>query len=107
MEIKEISVKELKELQDKPESCCLIDVRNPAEYEYCNLAGTLIPMSEITERYEEIPKDTKVVIHCHHGGRSKKVIAWLQDQYGYTNLYNLTGGIHAWSIEIDTAIEIY
>jgi sulfur-carrier protein adenylyltransferase/sulfurtransferase len=107
MEIKEISVRELKELQDKSENCCLIDVRNPSEFEYCNLDGKLIPMSEITERFEEIAKEGKVIIHCHHGGRSKKVIAWMQDQHGYTNLYNLTGGIHAWSTHIDTSIDIY
>ena len=64
-------------------------------------------MSEITERFEEIAKEGKVIIHCHHGGRSKKVIAWMQDQHGYTNLYNLTGGIHAWSTHIDTSIDIY
>lgn len=107
MEIKEFNVIQLKELQASDEDYILIDVRNPQEYEYCNLEGTLLPMSEITERYQEIPKEGKVIIHCHHGGRSKKVIAWLQDKHGYNNLYNLTGGIHAWSMEIDTSVGIY
>lgn len=107
MEIKELTVIELKKLKENNEEFLLIDVRNPQEYEYCNLGAILIPMSEITERYKELPKEGKVIIHCHHGGRSKKVIAWLQDKYGYKNLYNLTGGIHAWSIEVDTSIEIY
>jgi len=107
MEIRETTVKELKEMQESKEDFCLIDVRNPDEYEYCHLEGELIPMSNIPEDYSKIPKDKKVIIHCHHGGRSRKVIAWLQDSHGYENLYNLTGGIHAWSIEIDTNIPIY
>jgi adenylyltransferase/sulfurtransferase len=107
MEIKELSVQELKKLLDDKEEYILIDVRNPDEYEYCNLGAELITMSEIPEAYNRIPKDKKVIVHCHHGGRSRKVIAWLQDSYGYDNLYNLTGGIHAWSTEIDTNVSIY
>jgi sulfur-carrier protein adenylyltransferase/sulfurtransferase len=107
MEIKEISVQELKSLYDSKEDFLLIDVRNPDEYEYCNLGGELISMSEITESYSKIPKDKKVIIHCHHGGRSRKVIAWLQDNFEYKNLFNLTGGIHAWSTEVDTNVPIY
>ena len=105
--LKEMSVQELKDLQDSGDDYVLIDVRNEDEFKFCNLGGKLIPMSKITERFKEIPKDKKVVIHCHHGGRSKKVIAWMQDEHGYENLYNLTGGIHKWSEEIDTSIPIY
>ncbi|MDD9897791.1 MAG: rhodanese-like domain-containing protein [Candidatus Melainabacteria bacterium] len=107
MEIKEISVYELKELKDKGEDFCLIDVRNPQEFELCNIDGKLIPMSEIIERHAEIPKDCKVVVHCHHGGRSKKVIDWLQANHGFDKLYNLSGGIHAWSEEIDSTVDQY
>lgn len=107
MEIKQITVKELKELQEKKEGFKLFDVRNPDEYKFCNLDAELIPMSEIPDRYSEIPKEGMVIIHCHHGGRSQKVISWLQDTHGYTNLYNLEGGIHAWSENIDTDVPIY
>lgn len=107
MEIKEISVLELKKMIESGEDFQLIDVRNLDEYEYCNLEGELIPMSEITENFNRISKEKKVIIHCHHGGRSRKVIAWLQDSKGYTNLFNLSGGIHRWSEEIDTNIPIY
>lgn len=107
MEIKEITVQELKQMQEAGEDFCLIDVRNPDEFEYCNLNGELICMSEIPDSCTKIPKDKKVIVHCHHGGRSRKVIAWLQDTKGYENLYNLTGGIHAWSTEIDTNVPIY
>lgn len=107
MEVKEINVKELKAKLDAKEKLTLIDVRNKDEFEYCNIDGVLIPMGEIPERYTEIPKDNEVVVHCHHGGRSKKVIAWLQDNFEYKNLVNLAGGIHAWSEEIDSTVAIY
>lgn len=107
-EVKEISVTELKSMKDGGEAYTLIDVRNMDEYKFCNFDDAkLIPMSEIGERFAEIPKEGTVIIHCHHGGRSKKVIQWMQDQHSYENLLNLAGGIHAWSTEIDTAIPIY
>lgn len=107
MEIKEITVQELKGMQDSGKDYVLIDVRNPDEFDYCNLGGTLIPMSQIAERLTEIPKDKLVIIHCHHGGRSRKVVQWLQDAQGFDNLHNLYGGIHAWSTEIDTSVPMY
>ena len=107
MNIKEIDVKTLKKKIDNKEDFLLIDVRNPDEFDYSNLNAILIPMGEIPERYQEIPKDKEVVIHCHHGGRSKKVIAWLQDNFKYENLYNLAGGIHSWSEEIDSDVPMY
>lgn len=107
MDINSITVSQFKAMIDEGKSYILIDVRNPDEYEYCNLAGKLIPMQEIPERFGEIPKKSFVIVHCHHGGRSRKVIQWLSDAHGYNNLYNLEGGIHAWSIEIDSDIPIY
>ena len=107
MEIKEIDVLELRKLMQENKDFTLIDVRNPDEYQYCNLGGALIPMSEILERYSEIPKQGKVIIYCHHGSRSRKVIDWLQANLGYENLYNLSGGIHSWSINLDSAVPIY
>ncbi len=106
-EVKELNVQDLKVKIDNKEEFLLIDVRNKDEYEYCNLNAVLIPMSEIPERYSEIPKDKTVILHCHHGGRSKKVIQWLQDNFDYKNLHNLTGGIHAWSEQIDSNVPIY
>ena len=105
--IKQISVQDLKKWQDEKKDFDLIDVRNPDEFKYANIAGTLIPMSEIPERSEEIVTNKPVVVHCHHGSRSKKVIAWLQEQNPEYDLYNLEGGIHAWSEQIDTNVPIY
>ena len=109
--IKEISVQELEELIKKDpngEKHCVIDVRRADEYNYCKLnTAKLIPMPEIPERVAEIPRDKTVIVHCHHGGRSRKVVTWLQETHGFTNLMNLEGGIHAWSCEIDTAVPTY
>ena len=106
--IKSVTVQELQSLKSNPgASFRLIDVRNPDEFEYCNIGGDLIPMSEIPTRYDELEKDKMIIFHCHHGSRSKKVIQWLQDVYNFENLYNLEGGIHAWSCEVDTNVPIY
>ena len=107
MDIKEIDVLELRKLMQENKDFTLIDVRNPDEYQYCNLGGALIPMSEILERHAEIPKQGTVIIYCHHGSRSRKVIDWLQANLDYENLYNLSGGIHSWSINVDSAVPIY
>ncbi len=106
-EVKRVSVFELKELIDSGKDYCLIDVRNPNEFEFCNIQGTLLPMNEIPDRIAEIPKDKIVVIHCHHGGRSKRAIQWLEQNHGFENLYNLDGGIHAWSCHIDSSVNTY
>ncbi len=107
--VKEISPTELKQLLDqKPESCCVIDVRRQDEHDYCNIkAAKLITMNEIPERVTEIPRDKTVVIHCHHGGRSRKVIAWLEQAHGFENLVNLDGGIAGWSSDVDPSVPVY
>ena len=105
--MKELSVNELKQMQDKGESFTLIDVREPYEAEICQINGTLIPMGEVLDRLSEIPKEGKVVMHCRSGGRSGTVIQVLEEEHGYTNLYNLSGGILAWSAQIDPSLPSY
>ncbi len=85
----------------------LIDVREQSEYELCKIPGSkLVPLGALPTQTGQIPKDQTVVIHCHHGGRSARAVALLQQQ-GYTNIFNLTGGIHAWSERIDPAVKTY
>jgi adenylyltransferase/sulfurtransferase len=105
--MKELSVTELKQMQDKGEAFTLIDVREPYEAEICHINGTLIPMGEVLDRLSEIPKEGKVVMHCRSGGRSGTVIQVLEEEHGYTNLYNLSGGILAWSAQIDPSLPSY
>ncbi len=98
--MKEITVQELKQLKDSNADFQLIDVREEHEFDEANLNGILIPMGEALERSAEISKDKKVVIHCRSGKRSATVIGALENQQGYTNLYNLKGGILAYIEEI-------
>jgi sulfur-carrier protein adenylyltransferase/sulfurtransferase len=105
--IQECTVLELKQMLDNGENIILIDVREPNEFEIAHINGTLIPLSEIQERWNEIPEEGKVVIHCRSGVRSANAIRFLQEQHGYSNLTNLKGGILAWSAEIDQSIQKY
>jgi rhodanese-related sulfurtransferase len=105
--VKEITVKELKQLMDDGADFQLIDVREPNEFEVAEIGGTLIPLSTIPDNADQISKDKQVVIHCRSGKRSANAIQFLEQQHGYDNLYNLVGGILAWSDEIDPSVQKY
>jgi adenylyltransferase/sulfurtransferase len=101
------TVTELKEMLDNKVDFQLIDVREEHEFEICNLNGQLIPMNTIPDNIDKIAKDKPVVIHCRSGARSGNVVNYLQSNYGFTNLYNLEGGILAWADEIDESMPKY
>jgi sulfur-carrier protein adenylyltransferase/sulfurtransferase len=105
--MKEVTVQELKKLKDSGADFQLIDVREPHEYDICNLDGELIPMSEIPHNVDKIAKDKKVIIHCRSGKRSGDMLLWLEKNHGFTNLYNLKGGVLAWAKEIDPSMPQY
>jgi rhodanese-related sulfurtransferase len=96
----EISVQELSEILEKDPAAVLIDVREQEEFNEVNLSGLLIPMSEIEDRFAEIPKDGTVYIHCRSGKRSRTAIEFLKSK-GYGNCLNVTGGILAWLNEVN------
>ena len=98
--MKEVSVQELKQLIDEKKDFQLIDVREEYEFDEANIKGELIPMGEVMDNLDKISKDKQVVIHCRSGKRSATVISALESQHGYTNLYNLNGGILAYIEEI-------
>jgi adenylyltransferase/sulfurtransferase len=98
--MKEVTVQELKQLKDSNANFQLIDVREEHEFDEANLNGLLIPLGDILDRAAEIDKDKQVVIHCRSGKRSATAIQALETQLGYTNLYNLTGGIIAYNEQI-------
>ena len=100
----EISVHQVKSLLDQGESFFLLDCREQNEYDTVHLEqATLIPMSELQQRVSELDgkQAERIVVHCHLGGRSQRVAMWLRQQ-GYQNAQNMTGGIDAWSLEIDS-----
>ncbi len=105
--VKEISVKELKEWQGSAKDFELIDVREGYEYDIANIGGALIPLGDIEEQVNAIPTDKEVVIHCRSGKRSADAIRILEKKYGFTNLYNLKGGILAYADEVDHSLAKY
>ncbi len=104
--MKEISVQELKEKIDKGEDFQLIDVREDFEYQASNLGGELIPLGGILIETDKIAKDKEVVIMCRSGKRSAAAVMQLEAQ-GFTNVYNLFGGILAWQEDIDPSLDVY
>src|ERR1700743_3941996 len=101
--MKEVSVQELKEKMDNGENFQLIDVREDFEYETSNIGGLLIPLGGVLIEADKISKDKPVVIMCRSGKRSAAAIMQLE-QKGYTNLYNLQGGILALAEQVDPSI---
>jgi adenylyltransferase/sulfurtransferase len=105
--IRELSPQELKSKMDSGESFELVDVREPFEYEIAHIdRAKLIPLGEIEDRLDELNRDQPIVIHCHSGMRSAQAVRLLQ-QHGFTDIYNLKGGIDAWSDQIDTNVPKY
>ncbi len=104
----EISVTETKTLLDDPtKPTRLIDVREPREAEICKIEGAdLIPMRQIPENMPTLPRDEHLLIHCHHGGRSMRVVQFLRNQ-GFTAVTNVGGGIDAWADQIEPGMLKY
>jgi adenylyltransferase/sulfurtransferase len=96
----DLSAQELKQWRDKGMAFQLIDVRDKSEYLLFNIQGENIPLPSLQQNVDKIDRHKNVVLHCQSGMRSKKAIEVLEKQFGYTNLYNLQGGIDAWKKNI-------
>ncbi|MGZ4816605.1 MAG: molybdopterin-synthase adenylyltransferase MoeB [Terriglobales bacterium] len=101
-----ISVEELKRRQDAGEDLFVLDVREPHEYQICNLNGYLIPLNDLPKRVNELDSSREIVAHCRSGMRSAKAVEFLR-QAGFTKVKNLTGGILAWAEKIDPKMPKY
>jgi rhodanese-related sulfurtransferase len=85
----------------------LLDVREPWEFQTCHIAGALpMPMNTVPARIQELDEETAIVCICHHGARSMSVAAFLERQ-GFTQVTNLTGGVHAWALQVDGTMPTY
>ena len=90
--------------RDKP---ILLDVREPWEFQTCHIEGaTLMPMNTVPARQEELDPEAQIVCICHHGMRSMQVAAFLE-RNGFTQVTNLTGGVHAWAQQVDPTMPTY
>ena len=104
--IPEMQVEELKRRLDAGEDVFILDVREPHEYQICNLGGHLIPLADLPKRVNELDTSREIVAHCKMGGRSAKAVQFLR-QAGFTKVKNLTGGITAWADRIDRTMPKY
>lgn len=85
----------------------ILDVREESEYAICQIPNTrLIPLGQLPQRFVELDAEADWIVHCHHGGRSAKAIGFLKTK-GFKKLRNLTGGIDAWSTDVDSSVPRY
>jgi rhodanese-related sulfurtransferase len=85
----------------------LLDVREKWEFEICHLEGAvLMPTSQFTSVAHALDCVRETVVICHHGIRSAQVCSYLE-KLGFTRLINLTGGMAAWSSEVDPSVPTY
>lgn len=104
----EVDVKEVKRLLDEG-AIALIDCRESDEWATARIEGAvLLPMSQWQAEVAKLPElaQRPIVVHCHHGGRSLRVTRWLREN-GYPDARNMTGGIQAWSTEVDPTVPQY
>ena len=105
----EVSVETVHQMRNEQTEHILLDCREQSEFEIAKIEGaTLLPMSEITQRVEEIMphQNDRMVVYCHHGVRSMQVTNWLRAN-GFTNVSSMAGGIDAWSNAIDPSVAKY
>ncbi len=105
----EVDCTTVKAKLDAGEQFVFIDCREQHEYDTAKIEGAiLLPMSQIQERVTELQqhKDSEIIIHCHHGGRSLQVAMWLRQQ-GFQNALSMAGGIDVWAQEIDPSLPRY
>jgi adenylyltransferase/sulfurtransferase len=85
----------------------LLDVREPHEHAICQVAGSrLLPMRQVPEALASLPRDRRLLVLCHHGGRSARVTQFLRAN-GFDLAINVRGGIDAWAAELDPSIQRY
>ncbi len=94
-------------LKSEPGKLLLLDVREPWERELAVIDPSVhIPMNEIADRASELPKDREIVVYCHGGTRSAMVAGYLEHN-GFSSVANLSGGIEAWSVDVDPKVPRY
>jgi monothiol glutaredoxin len=103
--VKDIGAKELKAKIDQG-PIELFDARNEGERAMAKIAGAKLLDDDAREHIESLSKDTPLYFHCHHGGRSRRA-AEMYLERGFKNVYNLAGGIDAWSVEVDPQVPRY
>jgi rhodanese-related sulfurtransferase len=105
--VREISAPELKTRRDRGEKPQVVDVREAWELQLASIPDVLhVPMNQVPARLAELSRDAETIVMCHAGARSLRVAHFLANQ-GFTNVANLTGGIAAWSEQVDATVPQY
>ena len=104
--VNQLSARDLKNLFDSGEDVRLFDVRTPDEHRTAHIAQATLVDGRVAAEIEKLPKDTLLVFHCHHGGRSQAAAEHFASR-GFTNVHNLAGGIDAWSRDVDPSVPRY
>ena len=102
----EMQVEELKRRLDAGDDLFVLDVREPHEYQICNISGYLIPLGDLPKRVHELDSSREIVAHCRSGVRSGKAVDFLR-QAGFKKVHNLAGGILAWADRVDPKMPKY
>jgi adenylyltransferase/sulfurtransferase len=105
----EVAAAAVHEARGRGDDFLLLDVREPREHETARIEGSLlIPLGQLEARIAELSawRDRRVVVHCHHGGRSARACELLR-QHGFRDVANLVGGIEAWSLVVDPRVPRY
>ncbi len=106
VQVPEIEPKELKQRLDRGEDVFILDVREPHEFQICNLNGYLIPLGDLPKRAHELDSAREIVAHCRSGKRSAEAVDFLR-KAGFRKIWNLKGGILAWSDQVDPSLPKY
>src|ERR1700726_716889 len=104
--VPEITPRDFKARLDRGDDLYVLDVREPHEYQICNLGGHLIPLGDLSRRVNELDSSREIVAHCRSGKRSAEAVEFLQ-KAGFRKIWNLKGGILAWSDEVDPNVPKY
>jgi sulfur-carrier protein adenylyltransferase/sulfurtransferase len=104
--VPEITPRELKGRLDRGDDIYVLDVREPHEYQICNIGGNLIPLGDLSRRVNELDSAREIVAHCRSGKRSADAAEFLR-KAGFKKIWNLKGGILAWSDEVDSSVPKY
>ena len=105
-DVKQLAPHDVQKLRDEGRKFVFLDVRTPEERATASITGTRLLDQAAASEIEQLPKDTMLVFHCHHGGRSQAAAEHFRSR-GFTNVHNMAGGIDAWSREVDPSVPRY
>lgn len=107
MTIRQVRASDVAERLKRGDALVLLDVREPDELALCRIDGARhIPLGDLPQRFSQLDPEHEIIVFCHHGKRSLMAANFLHQQ-GYPNVASMTGGIEAWSLEVDPRVPRY